>query len=141
MDFESIASASSAKRPGDVCGYATVRNCIAAAEGCPRDRLKPRIHRLAFQGKDGEGALVDVPQGLAADETLKRLDAQRELAQRQRPLGAQAAGAQALEVLGGGVLGAVDDAEVFAAAALHGRLHQPAGAADDKIERLDHHSL
>ena len=49
--------------------------------------------------------------------------------------------AQPLEVLGRRVLGTVDDAEVLAAAALHGRLHQAAPAARDEVERLDDHAL
>src|SRR5690349_5399635 len=67
-----------------------------------------RIHRLALQRQHAENALVNPPQGLAADESLQRLDAECELPLGQRPLAADAAGAKSLEVLRPGVLRAVD---------------------------------
>jgi hypothetical protein len=38
------------------------------------------IDRLAFQGQDTEGALVDAAERLTADEALQTLDTKRELA-------------------------------------------------------------
>jgi hypothetical protein len=44
------------------------------------------IHRLAFEGKDAEDALVNSPEGLFAYKTFKSLDSERELAERQGAL-------------------------------------------------------
>jgi hypothetical protein len=84
---------------------------------------------------------VDPPQWFAADEPLEGLDAEGELADGERSLAAEAAIAEALEVLGGAVLGAVDDAQVLAAAALEGRLDQALGPAGDEVERLNYDAL
>src|SRR5437763_2994366 len=85
---------------------------------------------------------VHAVERLVADEPLERLQPERELPLRQRALGTEAALAQPLEVLGRGVLAAVDDPQVLAPAALDGRLNQ-AGLlpADDEVERLDDHAL
>jgi hypothetical protein len=72
---------------------------------------------------------VDAAEGLAADEPLQGLEAEGEFAPGQRALGAQAAGAQALEVRGEQVLRAVDQTEVFGAAALDRGLNQAARRA------------
>ena len=71
--------------------------------------------------------------GSPRDEALERLDAERELAQRERALRPERRAAQPLEVLRRGVLRAVDDPQVLAAAALHRRLHEPALAARDEV--------
>jgi hypothetical protein len=55
-------------------------------------------------------------------------------------LRAEAAGAQAFEVGGFGVFGAVDDAEVLAPAGLERWLNEAAAAAGEELERLDDHS-
>jgi hypothetical protein len=55
---------------------------------------------------------VDATKRFAADEALQAFDAEGKLAERQRPLGGQAARAEALEVLGKVVLRPVDDPEV-----------------------------
>ena len=64
---------------------------MPARGACNGHRRNPgseaRIDGLALQGQHAEDALVDPAQRLAADETLQRLDPQRELAQGQRPLG------------------------------------------------------
>src|SRR4051812_28613865 len=81
----------------------------------PARPSQPRIDRLALQGEDGEDALVNPPQGVAGDEALQSLDAERELVQRQRPLRPQAARAEAGEVRLVRVVRAVDDPQVLAA--------------------------
>jgi hypothetical protein len=45
--------------------------------------LQPGIHGLALQRQHPEHALVNAPQRLAPDEPLERLDAERELAERE----------------------------------------------------------
>ena len=52
---------------------------------CPSE---PRVHGLAFEGEDGEDALVDAAEGLAAGEALQRLDPEGELAEGERAFGA-----------------------------------------------------
>src|SRR5579859_3661343 len=66
-------------------------------EGAARP-LQTWIDRLAFEGEDAEGALMHAPQRLAAHETLQRLHAQRELAQRQASFAAKTARTQPLQV-------------------------------------------
>jgi hypothetical protein len=46
----------------------------------------PRIHWFAVHGQDREDAFVDAPQGLAPDEALECLDAERQLRQGERAL-------------------------------------------------------
>jgi hypothetical protein len=60
------------------------------------DQLKPWIDRFALEDQHAQGALVDSPQWFAAHEALQSLDAQRELAQRQRTLRSQPAAAKSL---------------------------------------------
>src|SRR5206468_634302 len=115
-----------------------MRTGYAASRGAAR-RSEARVDRLALERQDPEDALVDAVQRLLAREALQRLHAQRELAQRQRALGPQAAAAQPRQVLGQGVLRAIDDAQVLAAAALQGRLGQAARACCDEVERLHDH--
>src|SRR5262249_46741258 len=103
--------------------------------------LEPRVDRLALEREHTEDTLVHPAQRLAADEALQRLDAERELSDRERALAPEAAAPQALEVGGFGVLGAVDDAEGLAAAGLERRLGEAAAAASDELERLDDHTL
>jgi hypothetical protein len=61
---------------------------------------------------------VREPQRLFPHESFQGLDAQGELAARERTFGANVARSQAFEVGGQQVFGAVDDAEVLRAAAL-----------------------
>src|SRR5881628_543288 len=70
--------------------------------------LQPRIHGLAFKGEDPEDALVNAIERLAPRESLERFDAQGELAERQRALGRETAGAPAST--GNEVVGLDDDA-------------------------------
>src|SRR5215211_1727747 len=105
------------------------------------DRSQARIDGLALEGEHAEDALVDAAKRLVADESLEGLDAERELANRQRPLAAESACLQAVDVGGLGVLRPVDDAEVLPPARLERRLHEPAAPAGDELERLDDHPL
>ena len=50
---------------------------------------QPRIHRFRLQRQHPEHALVHPAQRFAGDEAFQRLQAKRELPQRQRPLAAQ----------------------------------------------------
>src|SRR6266542_2999573 len=105
------------------------------------DFSEPRIDGLALERQHAEDALMDAAQRLAADEALERLDAEREFANGERALAAEAAGAKTLEVGGLGVLGAVDDAQVLAPARLERGLDEAAAAAGEELERLDDHPL
>src|SRR5687768_4868749 len=83
-----------------------------------------RIDGLALQREDAEDALVHAVERLLRDESFEGLDAEGELSERERPLVAQPARAEAGEVGLGGVLRAVDDPEVLPAAALDAGLRQ-----------------
>lgn len=76
-----------------------------------------------------------------ADEALEGFDAQREFTEGKKALSAQGAGAQPGEVIRRGIFRAVNDAQVFAAAAFDGWLDKAALAAQDKVERLDDHAF
>lgn len=108
-------------------------NSLFALEVC---FSQPRVHRLALEREHTEDALVHAPHRLAPDETLERLDAERELAQCERALAAEPALAQPFEVVRQRVLGTVNDAQVLAPAALDRRLHQTPLAAGHEVERL-----
>jgi len=75
---------------------------------------------------------VDATKGFVPDEAFQGLDAKSELAQGKRALSAKAAGAQTVEMFGKGVLRAVDDAEILAAAAFDARLDDAAAAFFDE---------
>src|SRR5690348_17923777 len=106
-----------------------------------RQRSQSRVHRLRFQGKHGEDGLMYTPERLAAHEALQRLDAQGELTDGEAALGVQPTLAQAIQIRRLGVVGAVDDAQVLAAAALDGGLDEAALAAHDELQWLDDHAL
>jgi hypothetical protein len=89
----------------------------------------------------GEHALVHAAERLAGDEAAERLHAQGELAQRQRAFRREAALAQTADLIRGRVLGSVDDAQILAATALHGRLRDTAGAARDELLRFHDHAF
>ena len=78
---------------------------------------------------------------LPSHESFQRLDAQRELPDRERPLPAERAGTQTRDVGGRRVLGSVDQTEVLATAHLQPRLRHTLAPADDGFGRLDHHAL
>src|SRR5687768_14655514 len=109
----------------------------------PRRRLElqPWIDRLAFQREYAKDALVNASEGLSLDEPFEPFDPQCELAQRQRSLPGKPTFTQALEMLGQGVLGPVDDPEVLTAAALHRGLQQATRRARHELQWLDDSTL
>jgi hypothetical protein len=102
---------------------------------------KTGVDGLSFEGEDAEDAFVDAAQGFIADEAFEGFDAESEFANGQRALAAQAAGTQAVEVLGEGVVRAVNDAEIFAAPAFDAGLDDSAAALFDEAERFDDHAF
>src|SRR5262245_31009237 len=80
--------------------------CPIIAASCV---LQPGIHRFALERQHAERAFVDAAQRLAPHEALEPFDAERELAQRQRALARETAGAQPFQVLRQRVLRPVDD--------------------------------
>jgi hypothetical protein len=103
--------------------------------------LQSWIDWFALQCKDAEHALVDSATGFSSGEPFERLDAQGELAQRERAFGVQPAGAEPSEVLVRRVFRAVDDAQVLAATAFDGGLDETALAANDEFLRLYDHAF
>src|SRR6267142_2128729 len=102
---------------------------------------QPRIDRLAFQSEDAEDALVHAAKRFVANESLEGFDAKGEFSQGERSLAAGAAIAEARKMLVGGVVRPIDDSQILAAAALHGRLDKALAAAHDKFQRLDDHAF
>ena len=78
-----------------------------------KDASQSWVDWLAFQGEYAEGAFVDFSQGLALNESFQAFDAEGEFAEGEGAFVAEAALAEAGQILGGVVVGAVDDAEVF----------------------------
>ena len=116
------------------------------AEGAPRcrdqlGRLEAGVDGLGFEGEDAEDAFVDATQGFAADEAFEGFNAEGEFAHGQGALATQATRAQAVEVFGQRIFGAVDDAEVLAAATFDRGLNRPTPAFLDEAERLDDHTF
>src|SRR4051794_38261634 len=101
--------------------------------------------RKAQRGRQSRGSTGSLPSASTPKQhsctggaarrgrPLERLDGERELAHRERALRAEGAPAQALEVLRLGVLGAVDDPEVFAAAHFERGWAPAAPARDDDV--------
>ena len=117
------------------CGPTTARR------SGPTGDLQPRVDGLALEREHGEHALVHAVERLAAHEALERLDAEAELAGGERALAAEPASAEPLDLARIGVLGAVDDAQVLASAALDPGLDEALAAAGDEAHRLDDHAL
>src|ERR1700733_8114971 len=107
----------------------------------PALRSQARIDGFGLEGEDGEYALVDSPERLAAGDPVERLEPERVLALRHRALVAESALPQPVEVSGLGVVGSVDDAQVLPAADLEPRLHQAPAPPGQVRGRLDHHAL
>jgi hypothetical protein len=84
---------------------------------------------------------VDPVKGFVLDEPLKGFDAESEFTQGEGPFVREAARAEPAEVVFSGVFGAVDDAQVFAAAAFDAGLGEAALVAVDDVEGFDHHAL
>ena len=78
------------------CGNPNYTTPPLVRGGRRQNSLQPRVHRLALRREHAEHALVHAPERLAPHEPLEPLDAQRELAERERPLGGQPARPQAL---------------------------------------------
>src|SRR5581483_2402114 len=103
--------------------------------------LQTRVYRLAFERQNSKRTFMHAAQRLPFDKPLQGFDAERELAQGERTLGAQATRPQPLKILRGCVLRSVDDPKVLFATALHGGLDQSALVPGDELEGLDDHSL
>src|SRR5579884_859832 len=99
--------------------------------------LEAGVDRLALEGQDAEDALVDPVERLAGHEPFEGLDAQGELPQGQGAFVAQPAAAEPAEVPFGGVLGAVDDPQVFAAPTLDPGLDKAPLPPGDDVDRFD----
>ena len=85
---------------------------------------------------------MDAAQGIVLNEAAEGFEAQGKFAQGEGLLGFDIAPAQFFEIFGGGVFGAVDDAEVFAASAFDGGLNQPAFfVACNEIQGFDDHAF
>ena len=103
--------------------------------------LQPWIHRFTFKREHAKYAFVDAAQWFVTDEAFQGFHAEGEFSQGQGPFCAEAAGAEALQVFESGVFRAVDDSEVFAAAAFYGGLNEATPAFCHKVERLDDNAL
>src|SRR6266852_4463192 len=97
--------------------------------------LEARVDGLGLQREYGEDRLVYLPRRRVLDERGERLDAEAVLALGELPFLAQVTIAQHIERLG--VVGAVDDAQVLAAADFQARLDPAVG----QVGWLDHGSL
>jgi hypothetical protein len=98
-------------------------------------RSEARVDGLALHGQHAEHALVHPVERLVSHESLERLDAEPELADRERALAPEAAGAQPIDLAGVGVFEAADDAQVLAAAALDAGLDEALAPARDEAQR------
>jgi hypothetical protein len=99
----------------------------------PRLRSKAGIDRLAFHREHAEHALVHPVEGLVSTEPLECLDPESELSDGERALASEVAGSQAIDLVGVGVLGTVDEAEVLATPALNAGLHEAVAPLGDEI--------
>ena len=84
---------------------------------------------------------MDSAQRLALYEPLQGFDAERELSESERTLGAQASRPQPFKVMRRGIFRSIDDSQILLAATFHSRLNQSALVLGDKLERLDDHSF
>src|SRR5687768_8237677 len=98
---------SSANAEAEFSGAATSSDTIGGFGWTANDnvsaatrRSQSWVHRLALQRQHAEHTLVYAAERLVANEAVERLDPQRELPERQRPLCVQAALAQPRQVLG-----------------------------------------
>lgn len=78
--------------------------------------LKAGIGGSRFERQHSEYAFMDAAERFLADETLERLDAQREFAGCQRTLAAEATRAKTAEIFRQRVIGVVDNPEILAPA-------------------------
>lgn len=74
--------------------------------------------------------LVDTPDGLAADSTAQSLEAESVLTQCHRPFRTEVALLEPGQCRRVGVIGAVDEPQIFTPAYLQTRLHEPLSFTD-----------
>ncbi len=82
---------------------------------------------------------MDSSKRFVADEPFQTFDAEGEFSEGEGTFGSETSVSQPGEILFGGVVGAVDDAQVFPTSAFHGGLYQPLLASHDEVQRLDDH--
>src|SRR5262245_47181176 len=111
------------------CVVLVPRTRWLSRSGATQPCSQPRVDRLALERQYREGAFVHPAQRLARDEACQPLVAERELVERELALAGKAAPAQPLDVLRRVVFRAVDDAQIFPAAHLQGRLDEAFRAA------------
>ena len=90
----------------------------------PHSHLQPWVDRFTFQCQYAEDAFVDSSKRFVSDEAFQALDAEGEFSEGEGAFGTETSASQPGEILFGGVVGAVDDSQVFPTPAFHGRLHQ-----------------
>ncbi len=101
--------------------------------------LQPWIDRFTLQGQYAEDAFVDSAKGFVADEAFQALDTEGEFTEGEGALGSETSVSQPGEMPFGGVVGAVDDSQVFPTSAFHGGLNQAILATHDEVQRFDNH--
>src|SRR6266550_7487305 len=109
--------------------------------GWTGDDSQSRIDRFAFQRQHPKDRFMDATQRFFANEPFECFDAEREFAESQRSLRGKAARTETFEIFCRRVFRAVDDAEIFATATLHSRLHKSATIFGDELQRLHDHAF
>src|SRR5215470_17703212 len=104
-------------------------------------RLQAGVYGFGLEGEYCEDTFVDAPEGLAVGEAVEGFQAEGVLAQGERALVAEGAFAEPVQVGRFGVVGAVDDPEVVAAADLEAGLGESVLAAGEVGGGLDDHAL
>ena len=90
-----------------------------------RGKLKPRIDGFAFQRQYAECAFVDSAKRFVANEALQGLDSQHEFTERERTFATEPSDTQAREILVRVVVGAIDNPQIFSAAAFYAGCTSP----------------
>src|SRR5437660_788050 len=103
--------------------------------------LEPRINGLAFESQDAENGFMNAAQRFLVDESLQSFDTKRKFAKRQRAFGRKPPRTKSFQIFIGGVFRTVNNAEIFAAAALDSRLNQATLVSRDELHRFDYHSF
>ena len=104
--------------------------------------LQAGIDRFAFQGQDPEDAFVDATQRFPVDKALQGFDAECEFSDGEGAFGRDVSLAETLQVFGGSVFGAVNDAQIFGTSAFDGGLNEAVAAVlGDEGLGFDDHSL
>jgi hypothetical protein len=81
--------------------------------------LKPGIDRFAFESQDRKDAFMHATERLSCNKAFQRFYAEGEFSKRQGTFGGQPPGTKSIEICGSGILGTVDNAQVFAAATFY----------------------